>query len=300
MSTTPNITSSHHYIEHALRQRLIELGTVLESDIITLIAPMYTGVTDMVRIAIEEIISNNPEITKNLSIILETDGGSIEVVEQIANILRHHYAQGEIKFIIPNRAMSAGTVLVMCGDHILMNYHSVLGPIDPQVISKTTGNYVPALGYLEKFNELVDKSNKGTISAAELTFMIGKFDPAELVAFKNARDLSTELLEKWLTKYKFKNWHKTETRKIKVDDKRRTKRARKIAQTLNSTKIWKSHSRGIPMTVLQNDLDLIIEDYGQTIEIKNAIDSYYKLLQDYMTQRGKDFVIQNKNRITFL
>ncbi len=54
------------------------------------------------------------------------------------------------------------------------------------------------------------------------------------------------------------------------------------------------------MTVLQNDLDLIIEDYGQTIEIKNAIDSYYKLLQDYMTQRGKDFVIQNKNRITFL
>jgi ClpP class serine protease len=52
--------------------------------------------------------------------------------------------------------MSAGTVLVMCGDNIYMDYFSVLGPIDPQVKRRSKGNvYVPALGYLEKYNELV-------------------------------------------------------------------------------------------------------------------------------------------------
>lgn len=33
---------------------------------------------------------------------------------------------------------------------------SVLGPIDPQVKNKE-GNFVPALGYLDKVNELIEK-----------------------------------------------------------------------------------------------------------------------------------------------
>ena len=65
------------------------------------------------------------------NLILDTPGGVVEVVERIVRVLRHHYT--EVKFVIPDRAMSAGTVLAMSGDDILMDYHSCLGPIDPQL-----------------------------------------------------------------------------------------------------------------------------------------------------------------------
>lgn len=44
----------------------------------------------------------------------------------------------------------------------------VLGPIDPQVRNDRQW-YVPALGYLEQYERLVQKSADGTLTTAELT-----------------------------------------------------------------------------------------------------------------------------------
>ena len=54
----------------------------------------------------------------------------------------------------------------MSGDSILMNYYSVLGPVDPQVQTKD-GKLVAALGYLDKINEMIKKSINDTLSPAE-------------------------------------------------------------------------------------------------------------------------------------
>lgn len=295
-----DITTSNHYIEHELHQRLVVLEDVMGSDVITIVAPMYAGIDDIVRTFVEEMGAEQGERKADLSVVLETDGGSIEVVERIADVLRHHYANGEINFIVPNRAMSAGTVLVMCGDNIYMDYYSVLGPVDPQVRSQTSGYFVPALGYLNKYEELVNKSNEGSLSAAEMAFMIEKFDPAELDSFEKARDLSTALLIDWLTKYKFKDWTTTEDRKLTVSAEMKAKRAEEIGKKLNSTERWKSHSRGISMTVLQRELNLLVEDFGADDAKNDAIGKYHRLLQDYMQRRGKDIVFQNRDTITLL
>ena len=300
MTDNLEITTSNHYIEHELNKRLVSLGDVLDSDVISLAAPMYAGIDDLVRAIVEEIPTDDVARKETLSVVLETDGGSIEVVERIADVLRHHYSNGDISFIVPNRAMSAGTVLVMCGDNILMDYYSVLGPVDPQVRSQTSGYFVPALGYLEKFQELVDKSHAGLLSAAEMAFMIEKFDPAELDSFEKARDLSTSLLIDWLTKYKFKDWNETATRKLPVDGQMKADRAKEIGDLLNSTDRWKTHSRGISMAVLQRDLNLVVEDFGADPAKNEAIGSYYRLLQDYMRRRGKDIVLQNRHSTTLL
>lgn len=50
--------------------------------------------------------------------------------------------------MVPDCAMSAGTIFCMAGDKIWMGYYSSLGPIDPQVFNGK--NWVPALGYLDK------------------------------------------------------------------------------------------------------------------------------------------------------
>ncbi len=108
--------------------------------------------------------------------------------------------------------MSAGTVLVMSGDSIYMDYSSALGPIDPQ-IQRAGGNaLVPALGYLEQYDRLIKKSANGTLTSAELAYLIDKFDPAELYYYEQARELSIALLKEWLVKYKFKNWTTTQTK----------------------------------------------------------------------------------------
>ena len=60
-----------------------------------------------------------------------------------------------------------------------------------------------------KYDELVEKSRDGTITTAEMNYMIQKFDAAELYAIDQARKQSVNLIIKWLVKYKFKDWKKT-------------------------------------------------------------------------------------------
>lgn len=202
-------------------------------------------------------------------------------------MFRHHYA-GEVSFLIPNYAMSAGTILVMSGDRILMDYYSILGPIDPQIYD-ARGELVPGIGYLVKFDELVAKSNKGNLSPAEMAVLLNKFDPAQLHFLEQARDHGVDLLKKWLVEYKFKNLTVTETTGKAVTASMKKKRAEEIARKLNDTKKWRSHGRGIGMDVVVNDLNLKVEDFGaraELTELKARVNSFYRLLKDYMQRRS--------------
>lgn len=181
--------------------------------------------------------------------MLETTGGFVEVAKRIAETLRKHY--GLIEFIVPNYAFSAGTILVMSGDAIHMDYYSVLGPIDPQVQRPGGGQMIPALGYLVQYERLMQLSKKRKLTSAEITYLVEKFDPAELYRYEQARELSITLLKEWLVKYKFKNWKKTKTRKINVTKAMKTRRASEIAKKLNKTEKWHSHGHGISMEILK-------------------------------------------------
>src|SRR5262249_51090965 len=143
-------------------------------------------------------------------------------------------------FVIPNYAYSAGTVFTMSGDAIHMDYYSRLGPIDPQIPS-SQGRMVSALGHLARYNALIEKAQKGTITAAEVQLLIEGFDQGELYDYEQAKELSIAVLEEWLVKYKFKNWKETETRKIAVTDQMKKDRASFIGKELNNTERWHSH-----------------------------------------------------------
>src|SRR5438445_2860683 len=67
----------------------------------------------------------------SLDVLLETGGGSGETVEDIVRLLHGKYES--VAFIIPGMAKSAGTIMVMAGDEILMEPASSLGPIDAQI-----------------------------------------------------------------------------------------------------------------------------------------------------------------------
>jgi len=271
-------------IVHDQLDRLAKrLEEYLKADVLAYNGPIYYGADDVIREAIE----SRSKKRAALAVILQTTGGYIEVAQRIADTFHHHYRRS-VQFFVPNYAMSAGTVLVMSGDAIYMDYYSVLGPVDPQVErTRPDGRrMVPALGYLEKYKELVQKSLDGTLSTAELTFLVQRFDPAELHEFEQARELSKTLLREWLARFKFKDWKRTKTRKLRVTKKMKEQRAEEVADKLNDTKKWHVHGRGISMAVLKRELNLKIDNFGADKKLNDMLREYHRVFVDYCAVIG--------------
>lgn len=83
-----------------------------------------------------------------VDIILHTPGGLLHSAQQILHALKHH--RGRKTAFIPYSAWSAGTMIALACDEIVLGSSAVIGPIDPQL----GGLPAPLLAEL-----LDDKSN---------------------------------------------------------------------------------------------------------------------------------------------
>jgi membrane-bound ClpP family serine protease len=276
-------------IKESLNNCLNTLEEHLNADVLWFFGPIHDGSEQTFLELIEQLADDNKK-KETLYIVLTTPGGSAVAVERYVNIIRHHYK--EVNFIVPNYAYSAGTIFCMSGDNIFMDYSSVLGPIDPQIVNNK-GDMVPALGYLDKVNELIQKSQKGQLSQAEF-IILKEFDLAELRAYEQAKELTIDQLKKWLVQYKFKNWNKHKNKKT-VTMKEKIKRAQEIADKLNDSNVWKSHGRPIDITILENELKLKIEDFGKDQKLSNLIRTYYRLIMDYI-KKNRDVIFIHSRR----
>ncbi len=288
------ILNADKLIDGALRKANSRLGDFLDGDVIFLKAPMAQPVDDNVRREVEAI--NETANKDRLIVVLETRGGFIEVVERIVGVFRKHYQL--VDFIVPNYAYSAGTVLVMSGDEIYMDYHSILGPIDPQYESET-GDYMPGMGYLAKYEELMETINKAPSTdnvRAEIAYLIQRFDPAKLYHIEHAIEHSKSLLRNWLPRYKFKDWSTRETSGEPVTDADKEARANEIAEVLGEVTRWHSHGRGITLRELRSEeIRLKIKDFGGEGELDNLIRDYYSLISDYTVKRSMSNGIHTQN-----
>lgn len=274
-------------LRQMLQAKLKALEQYLNADVFVYYGSLAPVSANMFAKLVEDLKVDVVKRDK-LYVILTTLGGSAEIVERYVNILRHHYS--EVNFIVPDYAYSAGTIFCMSGDSIFMDYISVLGPIDPQVPNKDN-RYVAALGYLDKINEFIDKAANGTLTKAELIWL-KELDLGEIRSFEQARDLTTDLLTKWLVKYKFKNWtqHHNGT-EVTEDDKK--DRAAEIAKELSDNKKWKSHGKGISIAELRA-LKLKIEDYGKDEQLRSLIRDYYNAMDEYVRMKNINLFIQNR------
>lgn len=218
---------------------------------------------------IESVRAQSPRDGNAIAVVLRTAGGSAETAERMVSVLRKHYT--EVYFVVPEIAMSAGTILCMAGDKIFMDYASSLGPIDPQVPDPTTGQYVPALGYLDQVEEI---TRKFELAPADVVFLKG-LDLARLALFEQAKNLSIDLLKKWLVEYKFKDWteHRTTNPGTAVSEDEKLQRAEEIATALADHKRWRSHGRHLD-TVKLADLRIEIDDYSDQEHLRALIRGY--------------------------
>lgn len=275
-------------LKSLLNSKLAVLEQYLKADVLVYFGPIGNLNDNFFLKLVEELVST-PNHHKTLYVILTTTGGSATTVERYVNIIRYHYT--EVHFIVPDYAYSAGTIFCMSGDSIYMDYFSVLGPIDPQVLNKE-GKWVPALGYLDKINDYMKKSKEGSLTTVEAE-IIKNFDLAELRSYEQAKDLTIDLLNKWLVKYKFKKWTKHNNGEV-ITHKEKEERASQIAEQLSNNNKWKYHGRPINIEALK-ELKLEIEDYSENKKLRFIIRDYYETMSDYI--KLKNFLIFIHDRI---
>ena len=166
------------------------------------------------------------ERDKGLDLILHTPGGSIAAVQSISDYL-HKMFKDDIRVIVPQIAMSAGTMLACSCKCILMSKHSNLGPIDPHLRG------IPAYGVIAEFKRAWQEIKKDPAKISIWQPIIGQYRPTFLSQCENAISWSNEFVERQLETVMFKS------------DPQAKKKAKQIVKQLTDYKKNKAHDRHI-------------------------------------------------------
>ncbi|MEB3356229.1 MAG: hypothetical protein VKK04_05850 [Synechococcales bacterium] len=77
---------------------------------------------------LSEVLDDYPH--QPVDLMLQTPGGIIDACEKVISVLR--LRTGGYRVIVPSWAKSAGTIIALAADTIVMGGNSEMGPIDPQ------------------------------------------------------------------------------------------------------------------------------------------------------------------------
>ena len=128
---------------------------------------------------------------RGLDLILHTPGGDLSATEQIIKYLKSCF-HGDIRAIIPQMAMSAGSMIAVSCKSVIMGKQSSLGPFDPQL------NGVPCQSAIREFYKAVDDVSKNPASLGLWQAILSKLNPTFLTLCAQADELAEELTEKIL------------------------------------------------------------------------------------------------------
>ena len=193
---------------------------------------------------------HNVQEGENLGLLLHTIGGSVDVAEKLMQLVRSSIGQdAELRVIVPEFAKSAGTVMVLGADYVVMSDTSELGPIDPQMrFADSRGNlrlhsvqnYLDA--YREHYNKITDDPDN---VAARI--MLGKIDPDTVTFCEAVMARARQSAESLLMHGMFR-------------------RGGNITQTVSElldTKRWLSHSQMISWADAQDPRIGLVVEYLQ-------------------------------------
>ena len=176
---------------------------------------------------------------KDVDLLLHTVGGSSDTAEKLIRMVRNMVDPPALRIIVPDFAKSAGTIMVLGSDRVIMSDMSELGPIDPQTL--LFDRWQSVQNYLDAYDTHAEtlKSEPDNIAAR---IMLGKLDPATIKLCQAAKKRARQTAESLLKHGMFReggNW--TET----------------VSELLDTTR-WLSHSQMISWEDAR-DLGLVVE-----------------------------------------
>jgi len=264
---------------NALRwEQLARISTIRGRDVLVYAADFRKGAKAPVSIDYGDLLPFNDRLQNltgvSIDLILETPGGSGEVAEDLVRLLRDRYPDYAV--VVPGWAKSAGTIMAMAADEILMGPASALGPIDAQL--QWQGKVFSADALLKGFDDIkAEVLATGVLNKAYIP-MLQTLSPGELKEADNQLAFARELVTNWLAQFKFKNWTTHSTTGAPVTPEDRVNRANDIASDLCNHGKWFTHGKSLRISDLRA-LKLQITDYSETAELNDAILRYFTLLQ---------------------
>ncbi|ENY82790.1 SDH family Clp fold serine proteinase [Sphingopyxis sp. MC1] len=154
-----------------------------------------------------------------IDLLLHTPGGDVDAAEKLITLVRSAAGEdGQLRVIVPDYAKSAGTLMALGANAIVMSDSSELGPIDPQVSSKD-GNgsdmVYSVLTYLKAYDAARRALGEAPDDLANrITFE--KFDPTIVRKFRSVSDRARSFAEN-LLKRRGKNFSKIASELMDID-----------------------------------------------------------------------------------
>jgi hypothetical protein len=206
----------------------------------------------------------------SIDLLLHTRGGDVDAAEKLLTLVQATVGGGQLRVIIPDFAKSAGTLMALGADMLIMSDSSELGTIDPQIWSNDgRGNEIchSVLSYLDAFkiqSEALRKNPDDPVAR----LMLNKHDPTTLRNFEAIRDRARNFAEDQL--------------------KRKGRNFSQIASALLDTTRWPSHGQMIKWQDVR-DLGLPVEYLSPRSECWLAYWRLYCLLRLAVKDRQNIF-----------
>ncbi len=142
-------------------------------------------------------ILHNIQPGENVDLLLHTGGGDVDAAEKLMAMVQATVTGGQFRVIIPDFAKSAGTLILLGADALLMSDSSELGTIDPQIFAGDgRGNLIchSVLSYLDAFKTHADKLRESPDDPVA-RLMLNKLDPTTLRHYEAIRDRARSFAE---------------------------------------------------------------------------------------------------------
>lgn len=230
----PTKTPAYQAMHADRYQRQAHLKRIQDKTNTTLICYVSGAAADIVRddvLGFTDLL-HNIKPNSDLDLLLHTLGGDIDAAEKLSSQIRKAVGNGRLRVIVPDSAKSAGTLMALGADVIVMGDSSELGPIDPQIILEdANGNGIKhsVQSYLDAFRKHAEAliANPNDVAAR---IMFEKLDPSTAITFEAIRNRSRQFAENQLNQWMFRNKAGPYT---------------KIAADLIDTQKWLSHGQMI-------------------------------------------------------
>jgi ATP-dependent protease ClpP protease subunit len=220
---------------------------------------------------------NKLDRTKGLDLILHTPGGDIAATESLVDYLYSMYGK-DIRVIVPQISMSAGTMIAFASKEIVMGKHSNLGPIDPQM------GGLACQAVLNEFEQAKEDIKQNPQSAALWQVIISKYHPTFLGACKQAIEWSEKMVFEWLEN----NMCEGDTDKVK-----------KIVGTFSNHTEQKSHARHISKREC-TEIGLNITDLETDQDFQDAVLTTHHAFMHTFSSTLCVKIIENHNGIAYI
>lgn len=218
--------------------------------------------------------------SKGLDLVLHTPGGEVAATESLVDYLRSMFGTN-IRVIVPQLALSAGTMIACASQRVVMGKHSSLGPIDPQF------GGLPAHGVIEEFERARKEVALNPATIPIWQPIIAKYPPTLIGECEKAIEWSQEIVRDWLI-----------TGMLAENSKRKSITNR-ILKELGDHALTKSHSRHISAAQAEK-IGLVIQRLEGSDALQDAALTVHHACIQTLAATQAIKIIENHNGIAFI